>query len=172
MIRTDSKKKDPDSDGCFLGEFLFHMDLRSQISVSAGWNLTIDANDLIQAGTPGSNLNGTSLSSTDTNITMNISFGVNNYTVYASRTDSSGWPSGWALAVRRTSNGIGFGSITGGTNFVTIPNNLPPYGPYLYNGNGWRFLIGIELQLSSVTINSALAATTFGTRVTCTLTQP
>jgi hypothetical protein len=171
MMRQASKTKILIQATVFLAAFLLHIDLRSQISVSGGWNLSIDTNDL-QAPTPGSDLNGTYLSSTDVNITMNISFGVGNYTVYVSRTDSPGWPPGWALAVRRTSNGIGLGSINGGTAFVTIPSNLPPYGAYFYNGNGWRFLIGIELQLSNVTINSALAATTYSTRVTYTLTQP
>jgi hypothetical protein len=142
------------------------------ISVSGNWNTTIDVTHLELPNTPGSDIIDTYLSSDDVSLNISV-WGVSNYTVYVSRTDSPGWPSGWALAVRRTSDGFGFGgSINGGTNFITIPNNLPPYGALFFTGNSWRLWIGIVLRLSNVTINSALAATTYSTRVTYTLTQP
>ena len=96
--------------------------LRAQISVSGNWSTTIDVNDLQTAGTPGSDVNSTTLSTTDGAIfDIDISFGVSNFMVYVARSDNADWPSAWGLAVRRTGNGIGFGgSISGGTYFVSI----------------------------------------------------
>ena len=135
--------------------------LQAQISVSGNWNTTIDVNDLQMAGTPGSDVNSTSLSTTDGAIfDIDISFGVGNYTVYVARATAS--DSGGAFRAAR----------------ILYQYKIIQARPAAccFYGNGKGFFITNELQPSGVSLSNmpetGTATGTVSTTVTYTATQP
>lgn len=141
------------------------------IDVSGSWSVTIDETDLVAGA--GSDLNSTYTSETN-QITVNIDkivYGnfwdwlVNyNWRVDVRRSDIN-WDSNFRLYVRRTGNGFGFGSISGGTSFqeVTLVDQT------FFSGSRRRYYIYLQLQLENVSIN--ISPDTYSTTVIYTVTE-
>jgi hypothetical protein len=79
------------------------------------------------------------------------------------RRTSTNWPTGCTLAVRRTSSGVGTGTVVGGTSPVAIT----AADTALCTGTGQLSSIGLELTLTG--FDSALWAGSFSTSVTYTV---
>ena len=90
---------------------------QANVSVTGNWQETIDVTDL--QGEGGSPLNGSYESSVD-QVDIDIrGKGVNDWILYVKRIDNT-WHSDFRLKIKRTSNGDGKGSISGGTSYFNI----------------------------------------------------
>ena len=110
------------------------------IAVTGDWSETIDASDL-QAGA-GSNLKSTYESAADAGaLTISGTSGdEDTWRVKVRRTESTNWHSNFILSVKRTNDGSGGGSISGGTEYQAISTTNVEF----FSGAGDR---GILLQL-------------------------
>jgi len=141
------------------------------IDVTGSWSETIDETDL-QAGA-GSDLNPTYTSATN-QININIDkivygnfwdwFVNYNWRVDVRRSDTN-WDSQFRLYVRRTGNGFGLGSISGGTTFqeVTLIDQV------FFSGSRRRYYIPVQCQLGNVSIN--ISPDVYTTTVIYTVTE-
>jgi hypothetical protein len=84
------------------------------LSATGEWNETVNESDLVFGA--GSNLVDTYTSTTDaTNITVsNCIEDSDNWRVDVRRVDEGGWHGDFTLYVKRTSDGMGTGSVSGG----------------------------------------------------------
>ena len=82
--------------------------------------------------------------------------------VDVSRSDSV-WPSGLDLDVRRSSNGSGAGSISGGTSYLSIGSSPATF----FSGSGDRTSIGLQLRLTGLSVS--IGPDTYSTTVTYTV---
>ena len=114
------------------------------ISVNGNWSETIDSSDL-QAG-PGSDLNPTYTSDYNL-IDMDIKFTLTNWRVGVRKVDTN-WPSDLRLGVRRTSNGIGIGSISGGTSWVEVTDDWKSF----FTGSFGRWNVDVQLGLTGMSV--------------------
>jgi len=113
------------------------------ITVTGTWSELIDGMDL--QGPPGSDLNNTYESST-TAIDIGITgAGSRPWRVNVRKVDIL-WPTSFTLYVRRTSDGSGSGSISGGNEYKEVigVDNL------FFSGNENRQGIKVQLKLSGV----------------------
>ncbi len=113
------------------------------INATGQWDLTIDSSDL-QAG-PGSDLNPSYSSAVDQVILDIIAAG--NWGVDVNKSDSN-WHSNLHLNVKRTSDGTGAGTISGGSAYQEITGT----NQSLFSGSLDRNTINIQLQLTGVSI--------------------
>jgi hypothetical protein len=113
------------------------------ISVTGGsWSETI--------GSPpppaGSNLPNTRESTTNA-ISINITSTNGNWGLTVNKTNIK-WHDNLHLWVKRTSDGSGLGSISGGSSYVEATD----IGNAFFNGNGDRSNVNIQLQLTGISI--------------------
>jgi len=116
------------------------------ITVTGGWNDTINSSDLI--GGAGTDLAGTCPSPSNASyITVTTGSSGERWRVDVRRIDST-WSSQCSLWVRRTSDGSGSGAITGGTAYqeVTITNQE------FFSGQDSRSDITCEYKLEGMSI--------------------
>ncbi|HYE77629.1 MAG TPA: hypothetical protein VEI97_06560 [bacterium] len=132
------------------------------IAADGDWAPSIGAGDL-QAGA-GSDLAPTyesSASQVALDITATAGDG-DSWRVDVRRTDAD-WPAAFTLAVRRTSDGMGSGSINGGDMYLTITESDQPF----FAGAGDRLNIGAQLRLGGVSLQ--VPPGIYGTTLTYTL---
>jgi len=115
-----------------------------------GWSETIDSGDLVAGA-------GTDIRSPIESGSAELRVDVSNasgasWTINLRRRDLS-WPSGVALAARRTTDGSGAGSISGGASYQTIT----ALDQALFSGSGDRSGIGIQLKLEGLSVQHAPA---------------
>ena len=90
---------------------------QADVSVTGNWQETIGVTDL--QGEAGSPLNNTYESIVD-QVDIDIrGRGVNDWILYVKRIDNT-WHSDFRLKIKRTSDGTGKGSISGGTSYFNI----------------------------------------------------
>lgn len=117
------------------------------ISATGGWNETIDASDLVSGA--GSDLNNAYRSAG--NATKLRITGINptdNWRVDVRRTDSN-WHSDFTLRVKRTSDGAGPGSISGGLSFIKIDT----IDTQFFSGTGRRRNIKLKYRLTGMSVS-------------------
>jgi hypothetical protein len=143
-----------------LGSSIYALDIK----VKGSWSETIDASDL-QAG-PGSDLFDTYESVLDEVLITNIDQGPGsvNWRVDVSKLDIN-WHSNFQLYVRRSSDGNGSGTISGGTSYQEVTDTDQSF----FNGSGNRINIGIQLRLSGVSVQ--VPPDTYTTAVYYTIIQ-
>ncbi|WP_233490323.1 hypothetical protein [Thiocapsa marina] len=124
----------------------------ADISLTGGdWSETIDAGDLIAGA--GSDIRSP-IESGSYQATLDISnTGGALWTVGVQRSGSS-LPSGVTLAVRRTSDGSGGGSITGGQSYLTVGS----LEQAIFYGSGDRSGIRLQLRLDGVSVGNGPGA--------------
>jgi len=129
------------------------------ISVQANFSRTVGALDL-SAG-PGSDLTGSQESDPDLGA-ISIEGTTGGWRVDVKRTDAS-WDTDLELAIRRTSNGSGSGTISGGTSYLEVG----AFDSTLFSGEADRADIDVQVRLSG--LSAALGASSFSTTVTYTV---
>lgn len=118
----------------------------STITVTGGWNEMINASDLTAGA--GSDITGTLTSSSNvTYITITAASPEENWRLEVRRIDSN-WNSQCTLWVRRTSDGSGSGSITGGTAYQEVTTTNQQF----FSGTGSRSDITCEYKLEGMSI--------------------
>jgi len=132
------------------------------ISISAvgTWSETVDQADL--AGAPGSNLNTTYESATD-QVSIDISGTVpappaDNWRVDVKKTDTT-WHSDLHLHLKRTSDGTGPGTISGGSSYLEVTDTYAEF----FGGANDR--TGIYLQLKITGVSVSVPANTYSTTI-------
>jgi hypothetical protein len=135
----------------FLVPFLFFL-TRSEaldLSTTGGWTETINELDLVSGA--GSDLIDTYQSATDaTSMTIsNCTGDTDNWRLDVRRIDDAGWHGDFTLYVKRTSDGEGTGSISGGQSYIEITTT----DTELFSGAGDRSNISIQYQLTGMSIN-------------------
>lgn len=115
------------------------------ISVSGDWSETIDASDL-QAGA------GSDLIDTYESVSEQVSIDITkarekNWRVDVKKIDDN-WHSDFQLSVKRTSDGTGPGSISGGTSYLEVTDIDQSF----FNGYEDKREIYVQLKLSGVSI--------------------
>jgi len=115
-----------------------------QISVTGSWTRTIDAADL--QGLAGSDLNPVYESATN-QIGIEIRQTSANWSVDIKKIDTN-WHGNFHLFVRRTSNGNGSGSISGGTTYQEVTDVDQAF----FSGFRVRTFIDIQLRLEGVSV--------------------
>jgi len=121
------------------------------LSATGGWNETVNESDLISGA--GSNLVDTYESTIDaTNITISNCIGdSDNWRVDIRRVNEGGWQGVLTFYVKRTSDGTGNGSISGGLSYIEITSTDTEFFP----GAGDRSNITIQYQLTGMSINAS-----------------
>jgi len=114
------------------------------ITVTGNWADTIDASDL--QGGPGSDLISTYESASNVGI-VDISSTAGNWAMVVKKTDTN-WHGNFHLYVKRTSNGSGSGTISGGTAYQEITD----INQNFFSGNSDRNSINVQLELTGVSI--------------------
>jgi len=141
------------------------------ITVTGDWNLTLDVTDL--QGGAGSNLVGTHSSAVDvTRVTLKKDYGgtwweflINfDWRVDISKSDTN-WDANLQLWTRRTGNGTGLGSISGGTAYQQVTG----VDSYFFNGNFPHYNIPIQYQVRGVSVQ--VPADSYETTVVYTITE-
>lgn len=141
---------------------LFTVDtLAIQISVSGSWTRTIDAADL--QGLAGSDLNPVYESATN-QIGIEIRQTGTTWRVDIKKVDTN-WHGNFHLFVRRTSNGVGSGSISGGTTYQEVTDVDLAF----FNGSSTRNFIDIQLRLEGVSVQ--IPQDSYATTVYYTVTE-
>lgn len=115
------------------------------ITVTGSWILTIDASDL-QAGA-GSDLIDTYESASDQIDVYVHAIGARTWRVNVRKSDAN-WHSNFQLSVRRTSDGTGAGSISGGTSYQVVTDT----DQIFFDGNKDRQDIKVQLKLTGVSV--------------------
>jgi len=122
------------------------------IGLTGNWSETVNVLDL--AGGPGSDLINTYESNAD-QVSLNISeTTINPWTVEIRKSDVN-WPIDFHFWLRRTSDGVGSGSIADGSTYLEITDT----DQYFFDGSGDRTDIHIQYQLSGVSAATILAGT-------------
>ncbi|MGB2697987.1 MAG: hypothetical protein WBD28_09055 [Candidatus Zixiibacteriota bacterium] len=132
------------------------------ISAVGGWGETIDASDLVSGA--GSDLIDTYESTTDATV-IDISNCVDKFDAYrvdVRRVDGT-WHADFTLYVRRTTVGIGPGSIKGGTAYFEITVTDSEF----FTGKGDRINIDVQYQLTGMSVS--VSPNTYSTTVVFTV---
>jgi hypothetical protein len=112
----------------------------ADIVVTGNWSQTVNQADL--ASGAGSDIR-TPIESSSAQATLDIANTLGgSWSVMARKSDLN-WPAGVGIAVKRTSDGSGGGSISGGTAYITLTTS----DQTLFSGSGDR--TGIQLQLET-----------------------
>ena len=119
------------------------------LSATGGWSETVDETDLVSGA--GSDLVDTYESTTDaTTMTIyNCTGDTDNWRLDVRRIDEGGWHQDFTLYVKRTSDGNGNGSISGGLSYIEITTT----DTQLFSGAGDRSNISIQYKLTGMSIN-------------------
>lgn len=124
-----------------------------RIRVRGGWSETIDASDLKQG--PGSQLRGKYQSIASACQIFVWVWGFWNYPgkpntwrVDVRKLDVT-WHTSFSLYVRRTSDGVGTGSISGGTNYQKVTNTDQSF----FTGSNNRYRINVQCKLTGVSLS-------------------
>jgi hypothetical protein len=128
------------------------------ISAVGGWTETIDSSDLVSGA--GSDLAGTYESNADAT-TIDITHDPQ-WRVDIHRTDTN-WSLDFTLYARRTSDGSGSGSISGGTSYMEITT----VGTQFFTGSENRSGIDAQYQLTGMSVG--VSPDTYSTTVTYTV---
>jgi hypothetical protein len=113
---------------------------QAEVTVTGNWQETIDGIDL--QGEGGSPLKSIYTSAVD-EISIDIQGRrVNDWIVYVKRIDNT-WNRDFRLKIRRTSDGTGSGSISGGTSYFNISKKDKQF----FTGNKKRWNIDAQLKL-------------------------
>jgi len=120
----------------------------ADISVVGNWYEVVDSNDL--TADAGSDLrspieSGGALATVDISTT-----GGGSWVVKVSKSNLN-WPAGVSIAVRRTSDGTGAGTISGGTGYLTVTETEQT----LFSGSDDRNGIQLQLRTESLSIGDA-----------------
>jgi len=117
----------------------------ANITATGGWSETIDAFDL-QAGA-GSDLIDRYESNPNA-VRINITgAGGGSWRVDISKMDDN-WDADFHLYARRTSGGIGSGTISGGTSYMEVEDFDKPF----FSGSRNRWIISVQLRLTGVSV--------------------
>jgi len=116
----------------------------TDIAVTGSWVLSIGATDLVAGA--GSDLEPNYTSASDA-VQIDISNTAGNWQVDVRRTDSN-WHSNFILKVKRTSDGTGSGTISGGTTEVTVTQTDQEF----FTGSSDRGDVHVELTLENVSV--------------------
>lgn len=119
--------------------------LTQDITVTGSWTENIDASDL-QAGA-GSDLIDTYESASDQIDIYVDAQGARNYRVDVRKNDAN-WHSNFQLSVRRTSDGTGYGWVSGGTSYQEVTDTDQSF----FTGNRDRQDIKVQLRLTGVSV--------------------
>lgn len=117
------------------------------ITASGGWSETIDSSDLTAGA--GSNLNSI-YESTGNASTIGISGCVDNndnWRVDVRRVDGT-WHNNFVFSVKRTTDGSGGGSVSGGLSYITVGTTDSEF----FSGTGDRSGMNLQYRLSGVSI--------------------
>jgi hypothetical protein len=121
--------------------------LAADISIVGNWSETVDSSNLIAGA--GSDLRSPIESKTSVAV-INISNTEGSvWTVNVKKADLL-WPTGTSLAVKRTADGSGFGSISGGTTYLRLTGNEQ----LIFSGAGDRSDIHIQLKLTGLSVDN------------------
>jgi hypothetical protein len=135
---------------------------QSYVNVSGIWLETIDVADL--QGEGGSPLNPTYSSAAD-QISIDIQGRrVNDWILYVKRIDNT-WHSDFRLKIRRTSDGTGGGSISGGTSYFNISKKDKNFF------TGYKNRLGIDAQLKLKLRANVIDGGMYDTTVIYTITD-
>lgn len=129
------------------------------IAVVGDWTQTLGALDLV-AG-PGSDFPAAVESNSDQGA-ISIGGAAGSWRVDVKKTDSV-WHGDLALEVRRTSDGTGSGSISGGLSYLEVTGLDTTF----FQGDADRSAVDVQLRISGV--SAALGVATFATTVTYTV---
>lgn len=128
------------------------------IVATGGWSLTVDSADLTAGA--GSDLTATyesAASATDLAITATA-----DYRVDIRRTDGN-WDGDFTLSAKRTQDGSGSGSISGGTTYLSITTTDEEF----FTGNSDRTGVKVQYQLEGLSVT--IAPDTYSSTVTYTI---
>lgn len=148
------------------GLIFFGGKAESAISITAtgDWFETIDENDLIAGA--GSNLKNTYTS--DGNATVLGISGCSDagdaWKMTVKKTDTK-WNAKFTFSVKRTSDGSGNGSISGGGSFILVEDNDKDF----FSGAGDRSDINVQKQLGGVSLQ--IPPDTYSTTIVFTVTD-
>lgn len=117
----------------------------AEVNIIGNWHVTVGLSDLVMGA-------GTDFHPTFETSTTGATIGITNtngapWTLWVRR-DASTLPAAVSIAVRRTSNGTGNGSIGGGTDYVVVTD----YEQILFQGVGDRSGVGQQLRLAGISI--------------------
>ncbi len=118
------------------------------ISVLGNWSETVDEADL--QGEPGSVLEDVYESPTD-QVSISIADSLDNadaWRVDVRRLDTV-WDGGVTVSVKRTSDGSGGGTISGGSNYVDVTG----VDKVFFSGTGDRDSVDVQLRLSGISVD-------------------
>ena len=132
----------------------------ADVTASGGWNRTVDSSDL--ASGPGSDLNPTYESAA--NATSIDLLAVGNYRIDVRRSIGS-WSGDLTLYVKRTSNGTGSGSISGGGTYQAVSTTNTEF----FTGNSNRN--GVEVQYQTTGMSVDVSPSNYTTNVIYTITD-
>lgn len=118
----------------------------ADIGVAGGWSNSIGSQDLIAGA--GTDFRSPILSDPGLGTIEIANTGGQTWSVRVRR-DGSALPAGVALAVRRTTNGSGGGSINGGTDYLVVGDQEQTF----FTGAGDLGGIGLQLRLAGVSIS-------------------
>ncbi len=130
----------------------------ADITATGGWSETIDASDLI--GGAGTDLTGSYESSPSATVIDITALG--NYRVDVRRSDTN-WSTSFTLYVKRTSDGAGSGTISGGTSYIAVPTTDTEF----FSGSLDRTNIDVQYQLSGMSVS--ISPDTYSTTLTFTI---
>jgi hypothetical protein len=131
------------------------------LTSSGGYTDTIDASDLVAGA--GSALNSTYSSASNATRLDVTGTGGGAYTVTV-RMAPGTWDGSFSLSVRRTTNGTGTGTITGGTTYI----QLTTVDQVLFTGTGNRSNVRVQYQLTGMSV--AVPPATYSSSVIFTIT--
>ena len=122
--------------------------LAADISLTGDWSKTIGADDL-SAGA-GSDIRSP-IESGSSEIRVDISnTGGSGWDVKLRRSDSV-WAAGVTLSARRTTEGSGSGTISGGGGWLAVTGSSHT----LFSGTGDRINVGVQLKLEGLSVTHA-----------------
>ena len=131
------------------------------IEVVGDWSETIDVTDL-QSG-PGSDIVSNHESASNVGV-VDITGTTSNWDVDVKKTDSN-WHANFTLNVRRTSDGSGAGSISGGTSYQEITDTDASF----FSGYRSRSNVNLQLQLTGASVQ--ITPDTYTTTISYTITE-
>ncbi len=133
------------------------------IATTGSWSLTVDATDLVAGA-------GTDLVSTQTSSSTQGSIDItgttgstDNWRVDVKRVDTT-WDSDFTIYVRRTGDGTGTGTISGGTTFQAVTTTDATF----FSGAGDRSGIDVEFKIEGFSV-STIPVDIYDTSITYTI---
>jgi hypothetical protein len=141
----------------------FTQPLRLRLNNNADWDLTFDVTDL--TGAAGSDF-ASDIESADGHQQIRIQNASGNWEITVSRADTV-WHSGIQIYVKRTSDGTGGTTISGGTTYqeITTTDRL------FFSGSGNPRDINLRFQTNGAFASQGVPVNTYSTTVTYTITD-